>query len=666
MTVALCTMLGTFAAGCGNKAEESVKDEVVKDIVVNEEAPVKEKDIIDGGTYDNTNPDAQKNITSTEITSFKCWVSTIDFDDDMMVGNCIFDLNATLGKGVVTGSFKASDGLDIDREISLEGDDANEFMKELYGLVEKYDIAAYNGISRGTAGITPEYGIELVIDFASGERIYISDNTDCVLPVEWIYDCERLFEKASSKEPSLLDFVSENEFRMDESGGSMAAVSRPVYTLGYYTSDGSLVSPDGYDELALAINAINESSAAKVDEAWKNFEGKEGNWKLDPCDMTKGTVTRNDSEVVSFYEVREQVDDPGQKEKHTFITAHNLDAKTGKELEFYDVFKNHGTLKALLTERFKESYPDSEFFDDLERYIGDELYFGGNSIFFALGYGGVHFLADEYSISDTLGGNHITISYDDLDGMLREFYKPIPEKYLLPVEDKQTYHTQNGIGFKMSTEVGSGGSHITWNLELDGRSSDSYKETFYGSEPVCHLAHIGERDFIYLRIPVGDVSIKSNVYEVGADGIKLITQNPLTMAIDDETPLNPEWMCMNIDGGIYNGYIGMVPKGYYSINEEGLPEFSSGVYDLDGNWLRIKNGGRYYPDSADNAAVSGGMWTLIEGERVRPYQTDLESWIHFTTEDGRVIRFEIDKFGDGMLLNGEKLEHWFVADETAG
>ena len=65
----------------------------------------------------------------------------------------------------------------------------------------------------------------------------------------------------------------------------------------------------------------------------------------------------------------------------------------------------------------------------------------------------------------------------------------------------------------------------------------------------------------------------------------------------------------------------------------------------------LREGGRYNPDSRDNAAVSGGMWTLVAGERMRPWQTDMASWLDFITEDRRVVRFEIDGWREDMKLD---------------
>lgn len=132
-------------------------------------------------------------------------------------------------------------------------------------------------------------------------------------------------------------------------------------------------------------------------------------------------------------------------------------------------------------------------------------------------------------------------------------------------------------------------------------------------------------------------------------------------------PLNPDCLCMSLDLPIYSRAVQMLPYAAYRVRDTGLPEMISGVYDLDGPWVRLRKSGRYNPDSRKNAVVSGGMWTLVAGERMRPYQTDLESWLDFITEDGRVVRFTIDRFADDMRLDSfGKLDDVFLPDESVG
>ncbi len=161
----------------------------------------------------------------------------------------------------------------------------------------------------------------------------------------------------------------------------------------------------------------------------------------------------------------------------------------------------------------------------------------------------------------------------------------------------------------------------------------------------------------------------TNVYEVTysgpatALGVSKRSVEPLALAMREDTPLNPDWMLMSLNRPVFTESVQMLPRGSFRMDEDGLPELASGVYDLDGPWVRLRKAGRYNPDSRDHAAVSGGMWTLIEGQEMKPYQTDLDSFLDFITDDGRVVRFAIEGFGDDMRPDGSALDELFAPME---
>ena len=146
----------------------------------------------------------------------------------------------------------------------------------------------------------------------------------------------------------------------------------------------------------------------------------------------------------------------------------------------------------------------------------------------------------------------------------------------------------------------------------------------------------------------------TKVYKVTENKVTEIKRSagPLGMALRSDTPLDPDRMRMSINAPITSEAVNMLPYAAFRADPmSGLPQRVSEVYDLDGAWVTLRNGGRYNPADRGAAAVSGGMWTLAAGERMRPYQTDMESWLDFITEDGRVVRFMIDRFADDMLLD---------------
>ena len=171
------------------------------------------------------------------------------------------------------------------------------------------------------------------------------------------------------------------------------------------------------------------------------------------------------------------------------------------------------------------------------------------------------------------------------------------------------------------------------------------------------------RDFIYLRVPVGDVSQMSYVYEVTEGSVTKLTDEALGLALRPDTPLDPDGMRMNLNEMVFSPVVMLLPWGGFRVGENGLPEPAGEVYGLDGTGVLLLEGGRYNPDSRENAAVSGGMWTLMAGTLLRPYQTDMKSFLDFITEDGRVVRFEINEFSENMLLdNFGTLEKVFLPE----
>ena len=223
-----------------------------------------------------------------------------------------------------------------------------------------------------------------------------------------------------------------------------------------------------------------------------------------------------------------------------------------------------------------------------------------------------------------------------------------------------------GTGWRMDCAEIPESDDVLWSVTATSAPDASCEEEFYGYAPVCYLANTGEYGFLYLDVPAGDVSAHTNVYELTDAGAVKYIQEPLALAIRSDSPLDPDWLLMSLDLAVSEYPLLMVPHAAYRLRENGLPEMIGGVYDLDGPWVRLREGGRFNPDSRENAAVSGGMWTLIAGQRMRPYQTDLNTFLDFVTDDWRVVRFAITHFGYGMTLDDSAPDELFEPDEAAG
>lgn len=165
--LALCLAL----AGCARGGEDMIKEDTIN----REDMP--------GGFVDRTNPDAPKVIVSKELTSFEfefnCdffarYSSVLDYDV------CRFSLaREDEGARCIGSGYGRSGGFDIEFVAELSALDA------LQAIVEKYDLAQYNGENRHVNGLPAHLGDWLHVKYASGESIFAANNQS---PIVWNAD----------------------------------------------------------------------------------------------------------------------------------------------------------------------------------------------------------------------------------------------------------------------------------------------------------------------------------------------------------------------------------------------------------------------------------------------------------------------------------------------
>jgi len=135
---------------------------------------MKKTEDMPGSFVDRTNPDAPKTITSKELTSFEfefnCdffarYGSVLDYDV------CSFSLVLEdEGARCIGSGYGHSGGFDIEFVAEPSALDA------LQTIVEKYDLAQYNGKNRHVNGLPAYLGDWLSVKYASDERIFAADN----------------------------------------------------------------------------------------------------------------------------------------------------------------------------------------------------------------------------------------------------------------------------------------------------------------------------------------------------------------------------------------------------------------------------------------------------------------------------------------------------------
>ena len=148
-----------------------------------------------GGKTDNTDPNAPKVISSTEITSFKCSFTTANALNPGGLGRRFYSFEASLQSGKVIGSYRSDVRSSPDETISGAFETDPDFMVELQAIISEHDIAKYNGISIRVGGLPPKLGSRIYVTYASGEQISAANNQSNFLTVSEMEALEALFHK---------------------------------------------------------------------------------------------------------------------------------------------------------------------------------------------------------------------------------------------------------------------------------------------------------------------------------------------------------------------------------------------------------------------------------------------------------------------------------------
>ena len=170
-------LIGAVCVGCA-APKQTVEDET-------EAPPTPPDEPVCGGTIEYTDPDAPKTITDTEITSFNFYASTLSVLNDGSYPSLTeprYELSAVREGDAVTVMRNG--------ETLQKG---GEFLSKLQAVIEKHDLAQYNGDYHNTAGLPDDFGATIDVKYASGEKIYAMNNQIMFLPPETVVDLVALF-----------------------------------------------------------------------------------------------------------------------------------------------------------------------------------------------------------------------------------------------------------------------------------------------------------------------------------------------------------------------------------------------------------------------------------------------------------------------------------------
>ena len=146
----------------------------------------------DGGILKKVNVNAPKIINSTQIMIFECKFSTLAFLDlDADIGNRVYILEARLENEFVNGRYRHRSRFENNVDVKFKAEQF--FMERLQRIIEEHNLAKNNGVCVEVKGLPDMYGAKLRVDYASGERIYTSNNQDNFLSVSALQAMLRLF-----------------------------------------------------------------------------------------------------------------------------------------------------------------------------------------------------------------------------------------------------------------------------------------------------------------------------------------------------------------------------------------------------------------------------------------------------------------------------------------
>ena len=196
---------------------------------------------VNGGRDENWDKNAPKEIKSEDLIYFDSWFANNE-TQELEWGKYFF--KAELGEdGKVTGSYYYMDknGDFAPLEFPFETDAS--IMKEINEIVKESKIVAWNGYYGHTNGIPENYGFAIDAKYASGERLYCSDNAGNYFSEETMLALNNLFyERSGAKEYHSTDRLQNVYYSIYE---------QDVY--GFYAT--IFEGPDGIVRYSVSENA---------------------------------------------------------------------------------------------------------------------------------------------------------------------------------------------------------------------------------------------------------------------------------------------------------------------------------------------------------------------------------------------------------------------------
>lgn len=128
-----------------------------------------DEDIIDGGSIDNTDPNAPKVINSKEIKELNTYFYLDDYLNNNYTGFYEIDIKENNGEFILKES----------KTFKIEENICKEEVAKFQEIIDKYELVKANGYDKVTAGLPPEYQpMALSVKYVSNESLYFRENNN--------------------------------------------------------------------------------------------------------------------------------------------------------------------------------------------------------------------------------------------------------------------------------------------------------------------------------------------------------------------------------------------------------------------------------------------------------------------------------------------------------
>lgn len=402
------------------------------------------------------------------------------------------------------------------------------------------------------------------------------------------------------------------------------------------------------EELRSLCSSFEESAAAEA-EAAENFYG----YSL----MQDVSVARCDERIVSLVENNYQY--TGGAHGGNYRQGINFDSKTGKGLEFSEIFLDYESFKIEAEERIvyqlKETYGEELFPDFAETVEG---IFGEDSEpAWYLDGSGIVIVLQEYAVGPyVIGTPEICLSYADFKQYIKDAYLPTAAEGVCEFQENQEIFLEiDGEQYPMMLQCEWEEDFPVCSLWLG--ESEKELEQFAALKGSC-LVRTGEEVYCMITVDLASGDYRTYVYRLTEGILDEIAQ--VDAAVD--------YGNLNVDGVKMEFYVNML--GSYHGTKTYCFEEEKGFYTEDTEYL-LEDNSQVLTTMVDLPVVlDDAESTLPAGSNILLNATDGETYVVFTIQEtGQTGTLQVQRSSEDeyqILVDGKDEKECFESLPYAG